>query len=183
LDERLDRDLLREVAKNHPEWHFVLIGPVVKIREQDLPKAANIHYLGQKAYTELPRYLSGWNVTMLPFAMNASTRFISPTKTPEYLAAGKPVVSTPIQDVVRPYGELGLAEIAGDALSFGEAVEKCLEIDIDKHIDRADRFLSDKSWDRTFREMWKEVQRCGKDDNEDTDFAKPEKVRKQCSIT
>jgi glycosyltransferase involved in cell wall biosynthesis len=183
LDERLDRDLLGEVAKNHPEWHFVLIGPVVKIHEQDLPTAANIHYLGQKTYTELPHYLSGWNVTMLPFAMNASTRFISPTKTPEYLAAGKPVVSTPIQDVLRPYGELGLAEIAADAGSFGKAVARCLEIDIDEHIARADRFLSDKSWDKTFREMWKEVQRCGGYDNEDTDLAKPEEVRNRCLIT
>ena len=113
LDERLDQELLRQVAAAHPEWHFVLIGPVVKIRHEGLPRAANIHYLGLRSYADLPRYLANWEVAMLPFARNASTKFISPTKTPEYLAAGKPVVSTPIQDVVSPYGEMGAGQNRG----------------------------------------------------------------------
>jgi UDP-galactopyranose mutase len=102
LDERLDRDLLNQLAKQHPAWHFILLGPMVKIRPEELPSACNIHYISQKTYAELPSYLANWDVAMLPFAQNASTRFISPTKTPEYLAAGKPVVSTPIPDVVKP---------------------------------------------------------------------------------
>ena len=160
LDERLDRELVREVAALLPEWHFVLIGPVVKINADELPRAKNIHYLGQKQYSELPQYLSGWDVAMLPFARNASTRFISPTKTPEYLAAGKPVVSTPIQDVVRPYGELGLVHIAADARSFAAAIEESLKQTGETWLGRVDRFLAGNSWDRTFGGMWKEIQRC-----------------------
>ena len=85
-----------------------MIGPVVKIDPATLPRRPNIHYLGMKPYDELPAYLAGWDVALLPFARNEATRFISPTKTPEYLAAGRPVVSTSIRDVVRPYGEQGL---------------------------------------------------------------------------
>jgi glycosyltransferase involved in cell wall biosynthesis len=160
LDERLDRDLLRDVAGAHPEWHFVLIGPVVKITEDELPRGANLHYLGQKTYTDLPTYLANWDVAMLPFARNASTRFISPTKTPEYLAAGKPVVSTPIQDVVTPYGELGLVKIAADAEEFGVAIDECLKVRDDEWLSRVDRFLAGNSWDATFEGMWKEIQEC-----------------------
>ena len=92
-----------------------MIGPVVKIDPATLPRHANIHYLGGKTYKELPAYLAGWDVAILPFAHNESTRFISPTKTPEYLAAGKPVVSTSITDVVRPYGIQKMVRIADDA--------------------------------------------------------------------
>ena len=83
-----------------------MIGPVAKIDPAALPRARNIHYLGRKDYEELPAYLAGWDVALMPFAINEATRFISPTKTPEYLAAGKPVVSTPVTDVVRHYGDV-----------------------------------------------------------------------------
>ena len=106
----MDFELLSGVARARPGWSFVMLGPVVKIDEESLPRAANIHYLGSKSYAELPRYASGWDVALLPFARNESTEFISPTKTPEYLAAGLPVVSTSIRDVVRPYQELGLVQ-------------------------------------------------------------------------
>ncbi|MFL6734555.1 MAG: UDP-galactopyranose mutase, partial [Sphingomicrobium sp.] len=92
IDERFDIELLRQIADMRPDWQFVIVGPVVKISEQDLPRAANIHYVGGKTYDQLPSYLSGWDVALMPFAMNESTQFISPTKTPEYLAGGKPVV-------------------------------------------------------------------------------------------
>jgi glycosyltransferase involved in cell wall biosynthesis len=162
LDERLDRDLLREVAAKNPDWHFVLIGPVVKIREEDLPAAQNLHYLGQKSYEDLPRYLANWDVAMLPFARNKSTTFISPTKTPEYLAGGKPVVSTPIQDVVKPYGEMGLVKIAGNAVEFAEAVRELLERQDVEWLARVDEFLAGTSWDRTFNGMWNEIQRASR---------------------
>ena len=167
LDERLDRELLREVAACEPSWHFVLIGPVVKIREDELPRASNLHYLGAKAYAELPRYLAHWDVAMLPFALNESTRFISPTKTPEYLAAGKPVVSTPIRDVVEPYGRLGLARIAGDSKSFCEAVKASLEEQDPAWKPAVEKFLRQTSWDRTFAGMWAEVMRCEATEAED----------------
>ena len=112
IDERFDIDLLRQIAELRPDWSFVMVGPVVKISEDELPRAANIHYLGGKTYEQLPAYLSGWDVALMPFAMNESTQFISPTKTPEYLAGGKPVVSTPVKDVVRSYGHLQGVHIA-----------------------------------------------------------------------
>ena len=91
-------------------------------------KRPNIHYLGGKTYDQLPAYLSGWDVALMPFAMNESTQFISPTKTPEYLAGGKPVVSTPIKDVVRHYGHLEGVKIADDADEFVAACEEALEL-------------------------------------------------------
>ena len=115
IDERFDIELLDKVAAMRPDWSFVMVGPVVKISEDDLPKRPNIHYLGGKTYAQLPAYLSGWDVALMPFAMNESTQFISPTKTPEYLAGGKPVVSTPIKDVVRHYGQLEGVKIASTA--------------------------------------------------------------------
>lgn len=153
LDERLDIDLLRSVAEARPQWQFVLIGPVVKIRHEDLPQASNLHYLGPKQYVELPQYLANWNVAMLPFARNSSTRFISPTKTPEYLAAGKPVVSTPIRDVVRPYGERGMVRIAATPDEFIAAIEASLQPIDSRWLAKVDEYLSSTSWDKTFAEM------------------------------
>ncbi len=159
LDERLDRDVLSDLAALHPEWHFVLVGPVAKIEEADLPHAANLHYLGKKDYAELPAYLANWDVAMLPFARNRSTQFISPTKTPEYLAGGKPVVSTPIQDVVKPYGEMGFVKIGADAGQFADAINDCLHPPDEMWLARVDAFLAANSWDKTFEGMWKEIQR------------------------
>jgi glycosyltransferase involved in cell wall biosynthesis len=152
LDERLDLELLRGLAQARPEWHIVLVGPVVKIDPAVLPDAPNIHYLGMKKYAELPAYLSGWDVALLLFARNEATRYISPTKTPEYLAAGKPVVSTSIRDVVNPYGARGYVEIAATPSDFVSAVEACLRPDSERQA-RADAFLANMSWDETFARM------------------------------
>lgn len=153
IDERMNIELLGEIAALKPDWQFIMIGPVVKIDEKDLPRNSNIHYLGGKKYEELPEYLAGWDVAMMPFALNESTRFISPTKTPEYLAAGKPVVSTSIRDVVRPYGELNLTYIADNAEEFVAAIEKALAEDADERQQKVDEFLSNTSWDKTFEGM------------------------------
>lgn len=153
IDERMDIRLLEEIADLKPEWNFVMIGPVVKIDEADLPRRENIYYLGGKSYDELPGYIAGWDVAMMPFALNDSTRFISPTKTPEYLAAGRPVVSTPIRDVISPYGEEGLVHIAGTAREFADAIHKALEEDTAERRERVDEFLKDMSWDNTFGRM------------------------------
>jgi len=156
VDERFDTALLDGLAEARPDWHFVIIGPVVKIDAADLPRRANIHYLGGKSYKDLPAYLAGWDVAALLFARNESTRFISPTKTPEYLAAGKPVVSTSIRDVVRPYGQLKLVRIADTVADFIVAAG---EAGMDEQPDntawlaRVDEFLSKISWDRTWNEM------------------------------
>jgi len=161
LDERFDRELIKQLAALRPAWNFVFLGPVVKIRQEDLPHASNVHYLGSKSYTDLPQYLANWDVAILPFARNAATRFISPTKTPEYLAAGKPVVSTPIQDVVQPYGEMELVRIAATAEQFAEAIELSLRPNDPTHSRRIDDFLSDMSWSKTFSGMLKEIYKCG----------------------
>lgn len=154
LDERLDTELLREAALLRPEWQWVMIGPVVKIAPEELPRLPNVHYPGARSYQDLPRYLAGWDVAVLPFARNESTRFISPTKTPEYLAAGKPVVSTPIRDVVHPYGDAGLVAIAGTAAELVGAVEAALGDEArDERLARVDRFLDGMSWDRTWTGM------------------------------
>ncbi|WP_210466534.1 glycosyltransferase family 1 protein [Rufibacter roseolus] len=154
VDERFDIELLRELSAARPEWQFVIIGPVVKIDAAVLPHADNIHYLGGKSYQELPSYLAGWDVAMLLFALNDSTKYISPTKTPEYLAAGKPVVSTSIRDVVRPYGELNLVQIADGTKNFEAALEKALaQKDDAKWRQRADEYLAGISWDKTWQNM------------------------------
>lgn len=154
LDERLDTELLAAVADARPSWHFVLIGPVVKIRAESLPRRPNIHYLGPKLYEELPAYLAGWDATFMPFALNESTRFISPTKTPEYLAAGRPVVSTPIRDVARTWGERGLVRIVATPDEAVAALEVALA---DKAraewLAEVDRALAVTSWDETFARM------------------------------
>ncbi|MDQ3364990.1 MAG: glycosyltransferase family 1 protein [Myxococcota bacterium] len=159
IDERLDIELLDAVAVARPDLHFVMVGPVVKIDPARLPDRPNIYWLGGKTYQELPSYLAGWDVAMLPFARNESTRFISPTKTPEYLAAGKPVVSTSITDVVRPYGDQGLAWIADSAVDFIDAIDQALASERNARVAQADSFLADLSWDRTWREMWAHVER------------------------
>jgi hypothetical protein len=153
IDERFDGELLRELAELRPDWQFVMIGPVVKIDEKSLPRSGNIHWLGGKSYDQLPDYLRGWDAGLIPFAINDATRFISPTKTPEFLAAGIPLVSTPIQDIVRPYRELDLVEIAEDAHGFADAIDRLLVMPKTPWLERVDAFLADKSWDHTWRDM------------------------------
>jgi glycosyltransferase involved in cell wall biosynthesis len=153
IDERLDLALVAGVAATRPEWQFVLVGPVTKIDAMSLPRAANIHYLGPKRYEELPGYLAGWDVGVLPFAHNEATRFISPTKTPEYLAAGLPVVSTSITDVVCSYGSCGHAWIADDVPAFGAAIEAALADERGERLREVDELLAGNSWDRTWALM------------------------------
>lgn len=153
IDERMDIELLDKVAAQRPDWQLVMVGPVVKIDPADLPRRANIHYLGGKSYQELPQYLAGWDVALLPFALNDSTRFISPTKTPEYLAAGCPVVSTSIRDVMRPYGEAGLVHIADTPAEFIAAIEAAMQEDAAARMREVDAFLAETSWDQTWGRM------------------------------
>ena len=156
IDERMDLKLLGALADAHPEWTLVMVGPVVKLDPADLPPRANIHYLGPKSYDELPLYLAGWDVALAPFAINESTRFISPTKTPEYLAGGKPVVSTAIVDVKRHYGELEAVCVADTHKAFIAGCENALLLAASKTStwrEAVDAALADLSWDNTFARM------------------------------
>lgn len=159
IDERLDIEMIAQAAAARPEWQFVIIGPVVKIDPATLPQNKNIHYLGGKTYNELPQYLSGWDVAMIPFAMNESTRYISPTKTPEYLAAGIPVISTPIKDVVSPYGDNKLVHIAANAKEFVKYGDAILQKKARKAwLTKVDAFLAGNSWDKTWSQMAKHIE-------------------------
>ena len=154
IDERMDLELLRTLAERRPAWQIVLVGPVVKVDPAKLPQAPNLHYLGPKAYADLPAYLAGWDVALLPFAQNEATRFISPTKTLEYFAAEKATVSTPIADVAGPYGD---AVYLGDTpASFLAACEAALTAGPAEREVRTKRMraaLATTSWDRTAAAM------------------------------
>jgi glycosyltransferase involved in cell wall biosynthesis len=154
IDERMDQKLLKEIATRLPHVSFVLIGPVVKIDPEKLPRLPNIHYLGQKQYDELPDYLRAIDVAMMPFALNRSTKFISPTKTLEYMAALKPIVSTPIYDVVRDYSNE--VAIVSTAAQFSKAIESYLsETPTERKLREAkmEAILNNTSWDKTTQKM------------------------------
>ena len=154
VDERFNIELLRAMADQKTEWQFIIIGPTVKIDPATLPNGKNIHFLGMKDYDELPSYLAGWDVAMMPFALNEATKYISPTKTPEFLAAGKPVVSTSIHDVVHPYGDKKLVSIADSPQEFIAAIEQYLSIERSKNwLKEVDSLLQTMSWDDIWKKM------------------------------
>lgn len=157
IDERMDIALVSEVAARRPDWNVVMIGPTAKIDPASLPQAANLFWLGSKHYAELPAYLHGWDIGWMPFAINQATRFISPTKTPEFLAAGLPVVSTPIRDVIRPYGAAGAVEIAATADATIDAIEMLMARPRAAWLNQIDGLLAQGSWDRTWAAMRAEI--------------------------
>ncbi|MFC7477873.1 glycosyltransferase family 1 protein [Dankookia sp. GCM10030260] len=153
IDERMDIRLVDALARLRPDWQFVMIGPVVKIDPAAMPQHANVHWLGPKGYAELPGYLAGWDIGIMPFALNESTRFISPTKTPEFLAAGLPLVSTSVVDVVRDWGDVGLVEIAADAEAMVAHAEALMARPRAEWLQRVDARLAGNSWDATWVAM------------------------------
>jgi protoporphyrinogen oxidase len=156
IDERFDTELVRAMAEAHPEWQIVLVGPVVKIDAAALPRASNIHYMGQQDYKALPQFLAGWDVCLLPFAINDSTKFISPTKVLEYMAAELPAVSTPITDVKVPYGDV--VAIAETPEQFITACERALAASAEQKAQMAKRMreiVAGTSWDNTAAAMHK----------------------------
>jgi UDP-galactopyranose mutase len=162
LDERLDIELIGQLAASHPEWQVVLVGPVVKIDAQSLPRRDNIHYLGQQTYADLPGFLAGWDVCLLPFALNDATRFISPTKTLEYMAAEKPIVSTPVADVVGPYGDI---VYSGEGEDFISACEQALAAPRGERQRRTALMRTTvlgTSWDRTAAQMHDLIEAIGR---------------------
>ncbi|MGG5886939.1 glycosyltransferase [Falsiroseomonas sp. HC035] len=153
IDERMDLGLVAGLAALRPDLQLVMLGPVVKIDPASLPQAPNLHWLGGRRYEELPAYLAHWDLGFMPFALNESTRFISPTKTPEFLAAGLPVVSTPVVDVVRDYGEAGLVEVVSSAAEMAEQADRLLHAVSPEWLARVDAQLATNSWDLTWTRM------------------------------
>jgi len=154
IDERLDRTLIEAAATQRPEWQIVMVGPVVKISPDSLPRRDNIHYLGQQRYDELPNFVAGWDLCMMPFARNDATEFISPTKVLEYMAAEKPIVSTSITDVAMPYGHI--VYLADTPTDFIAACDEALTAGLAERKQRTGlmrRVLSGTSWDLTVRQM------------------------------
>ena len=154
IDERFDIPLLDEISKLKPEWNFIIVGPVVKISPDILPNRSNIFYTGQKTYEELPEIINSWDAAIIPFARNKSTEYISPTKVLEYLAAGKPVVSTSIRDIVMPYGVNNIVKIADEPGEFVKALESSFNCKDDQEWkNKVNSLLEKTSWSKTWKEM------------------------------
>ena len=154
VDERFNIELLRSAAEQRADWHFIVIGPTAKIDPATLPGNKNIHFIGMRDYKELPAYLAGWDVAMMPFELNEATKYISPTKTPEFLAAGKPVVSTSIHDVVHPYADKKVVSIADTPAEFVAAIEQYLSTErSERWLNEVDSLLETMSWDDIWKRM------------------------------
>jgi glycosyltransferase involved in cell wall biosynthesis len=151
IDERMDLGLVAGIARRRPDWNLVMLGPIAKIDPTSLPRPFNIHWLGPKDYMRLPDYMRHWDAGFMPFARNDATRHISPTKTPEFLAAGLPLVSTSIADVVHDYGHL--VAFADDAERFVMALKTALSSRTQGWLARVDATLARSSWDRTWGDI------------------------------
>ena len=165
IDERMDLDLIAAVADARPSWMWTFVGPVVKIDPATLPQRPNIRYPGAMLYADLPAQLAEWDVALMPFAINEATQFISPTKTPEYLAAGLPVVTTPIRDVISRYQSLRGLQVGGNAVDFIQGCERALALaeHDESWLAQADDALLLDSWDSTFEKMVAEIDRAKPD--------------------
>lgn len=144
IDERLDYDLIRHLAKAKPDWTFVMVGPVVKISPALLPHEANIKWMGQREYIELPHYVKAYDVCLMPFALNDATQYINPTKTLEYMAAYKPILSTAVADVVKNFTPI--VQIANSPEEFVGKLETTRQLSA-KTLEAGLAMASNASWE------------------------------------
>jgi len=151
IDERLDYALIAHLAEAFPEWTVAMAGPVVKVDPNDLPKAPNIRWLGQKQYAELPQYARAFDVCLMPFALNEATEYINPTKTLEYMAAGKPIVSTAVADVVRNFTPV--VKVARTYDGFAAACRAAARAPEPDLIARGIGMAADASWESIVTKM------------------------------
>ncbi|HET9793675.1 MAG TPA: glycosyltransferase [Thermoanaerobaculia bacterium] len=149
IDERLDYPLIGALSRENPDWSLVFVGPVVKVDPASLPRAANLHYLGPRDYADLPSYIAGFQICLMPFAMNEASQFINPTKTLEYLASARPVLSTPIRDVVRNFGDTVHISDRGQFAARAREILEGRAIDPERGCDVARR----SSWEQTIAKM------------------------------
>jgi glycosyltransferase involved in cell wall biosynthesis len=154
IDERINMDLIDGLARARPEWQVVMVGPTAKIDPAALPRYDNVHWLGQQSYDDLPSFISGWDVCLLPFALNEATRYISPTKTLEYMACGRPSVSTAIRDVVEPYGHVvNIVDTVDELVMACDSIMGRTPSEHRAHARALAEVVSRTSWDRTAHAM------------------------------
>jgi len=151
IDERIDYELLRTLAASLPEAELVMVGPVVKVDPSELPQGRNIHWLGQRQYAELPAHVKGFDVCLMPFALNEATEYINPTKTLEYMAAGKPIVSTAVSDVVHNFTPV--VAVAHSRAQFAQEVRAALESPDQELIARGLEQAKSNSWESIVSRM------------------------------
>jgi glycosyltransferase involved in cell wall biosynthesis len=145
VDERMDYELIAKLADANPEWSVVIIGPRTKVEESALPKRSNIHWLGGRDYSQLPNYCKGFDVCLMPFALNESTEYINPTKSLEYVATGRPIVSSAVADVVRNFGSV--VQIANSHQEFIELCQQTLAKADDERVKRGLQMVGENSWE------------------------------------
>lgn len=145
IDERMDYDLLAYLAASRPDWSIVMVGPVTKVDPALLPRSANIHWLGQRAYADLPAVCKGFDLCLMPFALNEATEFINPTKALEYMATGREIISTEVADVVANFGSV--VKIARTREEFVMLCEKALDRPDTESIARGLKMAQQNSWD------------------------------------
>ena len=150
IDARIEFGLLEALAARMPQVHFVMIGPVERSGREGMRARANLHWLGSRAYADLPDYASGWSAAILPFARNDATRFLSPPQIPEFLAAGRSIVSTQLPDVVHPYGASGLVTVADTTEEFAKALEATFAGQRVEWLTTVDRYLRALSWESSW---------------------------------
>jgi glycosyltransferase involved in cell wall biosynthesis len=151
VDERMDYELIAQLADANPKWSVVMIGPVLKVDEATLPKRPNLHWLGQRSYSDLPNYCKGFDICLMPFALNESTEFINPTKALEYMATGRMIVSSAVPDVVRNFGTV--VKIAGDKDEFISLCRQALEKPEQDAIERGLQMASENTWEKIVARM------------------------------
>jgi glycosyltransferase involved in cell wall biosynthesis len=145
VDERLDYELIAKLAEANPTWHIVMIGPTCKVDPNTLPQAPNIHWLGRREYSQLPEYTKGFDVCLMPFALNEATEYINPTKALEYMATGRPIVSSAVPDVVSNF-----SSVVKVAQSHDEFVEYCRQESLEPDeaaVQRGIRMAEENQWE------------------------------------
>ncbi len=155
VDERMDYELVAKLAEVNPEWSVVIVGPAVKVDAQSLPQRSNLHWLGQQAYADLPAFCKGFDVCMMPFALNEATEFINPTKALEYMATAKPIVSTAVADVVRNFGSV--VKIAQSADDFISLCRQALAAPEPETTQRGLQMVRENSWESIVSQLERHV--------------------------
>jgi len=156
VDERLDYDLIASLADANPRGSVVMIGPVIKVEERSLPRRRNLHWLGGRDYSQLPAYCKGFSICLMPFALNAATEFINPTKALEYMATGKMIVSSAVPDVVRNFGEV--VRIAASPREFISLCDQAAAHPDPAAIERGLRMAAGNSWESVVAQLEKHVE-------------------------